>query len=363
MTPIVLRLLCGAVLAPLLAGCVSGAGNVHYDPRKPHHTVEGFQNLDPEVRPGRGYWRWQWERKTRGLPPPAAPSHRHWRVAPDLAQLHAPGGNPSVTWIGHATLLFRLGGLNVLTDPHFSERASPVGFAGPRRHHAPGVSLAALPRIDVVLISHNHYDHLDAASVDALHGRFGESLRFFVPLGLKPWFERRGVTNVAELDWWEQAEAGALRFTLTPAQHWSGRGLFDRNRTLWGGWAVRAPDANVYFAGDTGYSKHFLEIGRRLGPFDFAAIPIGAYAPAWFMAPQHVDPAQALQIHRDVGARQSIGIHWGVFELADDALDEPPRVLVAARDAAGIPEQAFSVFRIGETRRLPLAATRLSQAE
>lgn len=360
---VVRRFLYGIALAPALTSCAADADNIHYDPHKRHHTTEGFQNHDPEARPGRGFWRWQWERRVRGLPSPPSPSHRDWRVAPDLAQLHSPASNPSVTWIGHATLLLRLGGLNVLTDPHFSERASPVGFAGPGRHHPPGVALRELPQVDVIVISHNHYDHLDAASVEALHARFGDALRFLVPLGLRPWFERRGVTNVAEFDWWEETAVGGVRFTFTPAQHWSGRSLFDRNRTLWGGWAIRAPDANVYFAGDTGYSKDFREIGRRLGPFDFAAIPIGAYEPAWFMGPQHTDPAQALQIHRDVGARQSIGIHWGVFELADDALDAAPQALAGARDAAAVSERAFFVLKVGETRRIPYAATRLSQAE
>ncbi|HMM46369.1 MAG TPA: MBL fold metallo-hydrolase [Thiobacillaceae bacterium] len=363
MKHVVRRFLYGIALAPALVGCTGGAGNIYHDPHKRHHTAEGFQNLDAAARLGRGFWRWQWERKTRGLPRPPAPSHRNWRVAPDLAALHSPVSNPSVTWIGHATLLLRLGGLNVLTDPHFSERASPVGFAGPRRYHPPGLALAELPQIDVVVISHNHYDHLDAASVDALHAHFGEALRFLVPLGLKPWFERRGITNVAEFDWWDETVVDGVYFVLTPAQHWSGRGLFDRNRTLWGGWAIRASDANVYFAGDTGYSKGFTEIGRRLGPFDFAAIPIGAYAPAWFMGPQHVDPAQALQIHRDVGARQSMGIHWGVFELADDALDAAPQALADAREAAAIPEQAFYVLKIGETRRIPYAATHLSETK
>lgn len=346
------RFLSGVACVLLLTSC-AGGGNPHYDPQQPHHTQDGFQNLDPEVRPGRGFWRWQWERKTRGLPPPPAAAHRDWRVAPDLALVQSPAANPSVTWIGHATLLLRIGGLNVLTDPHFSERASPVSFAGPKRYQPPGVALADLPQIDAVVISHNHYDHLDVASVEALYARFGDALQFFVPLGLKSWFEKRGVTNVVELDWWEGAAIGDVRFTLTPAQHWSARSPFDRNRTLWGGWAIRAPDVSVYFAGDTGYSEDFKEIGRRLGPFDFAAIPIGAYAPPWFMGPQHVDPSQALQIHRDVGARASLGIHWGVFELADDALDEAPHVLARARDAAGVAEQEFFVLKIGETRRIP----------
>jgi N-acyl-phosphatidylethanolamine-hydrolysing phospholipase D len=336
----------------LLANCAGVPQNAYYDPAKPHHTPSGFRNLDPAARIGQGFLRWQWERRLSGLPKPPEAAHRGWRVAPDLAQLRSPAVNPSVTWIGHATVLLRLGGLNVLTDPHFSERASPVSFAGPKRYHPPGVALADLPEIHAVVISHSHYDHLDVDSVRQLHERSGGTLHFFVPLGLKAWFADLGINSVSELDWWEQAEIRGVRFTLTPAQHWSARGLFDRNRTLWGGWAISAPDLNFYFVGDTGYTPDFREIGRRLGPFDLAALPIGAYAPRWFMRAQHVDPAEALRIHRDLGARHSLGVHWGAFEMADEALDAPPRALAAARRDAGMDESEFFVLRVGETRRL-----------
>jgi N-acyl-phosphatidylethanolamine-hydrolysing phospholipase D len=338
--------------ALLLAGCASPYQNPYYDPQKPHHTSEGFQNLDPDARISEGFLSWQWQRRQDGLPKPPDPAHRDWRVVPDLALLHAPSGKPSVTWIGHATLLLRLGGLNILTDPHFSERASPVGFAGPKRFHPPGVALADLPEIHAVVISHSHYDHLDVDSVRQLHQRGGGKLQFFVPLGLKPWFAELGIDEVTELDWWQHVELDGVRFTLTPLQHWSARSLGDRNRTLWGGWAITAPDLNIFFAGDTGYSADFVEIGRRLGPFDLAALPIGAYEPRWFMRRQHVEPAQALQIHRDIRARQSLGVHWGVFEMADESLDEPPRALAAAREAAGMAESEFFVLRVGETRRI-----------
>lgn len=338
--------------ALLLAGCASPYQNPYYDPQKPHHTSEGFQNLDPDARISEGFLSWQWQRRQDGLPKPPDPAHRDWRVVPDLALLHAPSGKPSVTWIGHATLLLRLGGLNVLTDPHFSERASPVGFAGPKRFHPPGVALADLPEIHAVVISHNHYDHLDVDSVRQLHQRSGGKLQFFVPLGLKPWFAELGIDEVTELDWWQHVELDGVRFTLTPLQHWSARSLGDRNRTLWGGWAITAPELNFFFAGDTGYSADFVEIGRRLGPFDLAALPIGAYEPRWFMGRQHVDPEQALQIHRDIRARQSLGVHWGVFEMADESLDEPPRALAAARGAAGMAESEFFVLRVGETRQI-----------
>jgi L-ascorbate metabolism protein UlaG (beta-lactamase superfamily) len=334
----------------LVTGCAGLQQNPYYDPAKPHHTPAGFRNPDPGAQKAGGFWRWQWERRQAGLPKPPDPAHRDWRVSPDLALLTTPAGNPGVTWIGHATLLVRLGGLNVLTDPHFSGRASPVAFAGPKRYQPPGVALDDLPQIHAVVISHSHYDHLDVDSVRQLHARSGGALRFFVPLGLKPWFAELGIDNVTELDWWEHVELGGVRFTLTPAQHWSARGLFDRNRTLWGGWAILASDFNFYFAGDTGYSADFGEIGRRLGPFDLAAIPIGAYEPRWFMRIQHVDPAEALRIHQDLGARQSLGVHWGTFEMSDEALDVPPRELAAARREAGLSEGEFFVLRVGETR-------------
>jgi len=336
----------------LLAGCTGLYQNPYYDPAKPHHTPTGFRNLDPDARIGQGFARWQWERWLSQLPMPPDAAHHEWRVAPDLALLHAPAGNPSVTWIGHATVLLRLGELNILTDPHFSERASPVSFAGPKRYHPPGVALADLPEIHAVVISHSHYDHLDVDSVRQLHQRSGGTLHFFVPLGLKPWFAELGIDTVTELDWWEQGEIKGVRFTLTPVQHWSARGLFDRNHTLWGGWAISAPELNFFFVGDTGYSTDFREIGRRLGPFDFAALPIGAYEPRWFMRAQHVDPAEALRVHHDVRARQSLGVHWGTFEMSDDALDEASRALAAARHEVGMDDAEFFVLRVGETRRI-----------
>ena len=336
----------------LLANCAGVRQNAYYDPAKPHHSPSGFRNLDPDARIGQGFLRWQWERRLSGLPKPPEAAHRGWRVAPDLALLRAPAVNPSVTWIGHATVLVRLGGINVLTDPHFSERASPVSFAGPKRYQPPGVALEDLPEIHAVVISHSHYDHLDVDSVRQLHARSSGTLRFFVPLGLKPWFAELGIDNVIELDWWEHVELGGVRFTLTPAQHWSARGLFDRNQTLWGGWAIQASEFKFFFAGDTGYSADFVQIRRRLGPFDLAAIPIGAYEPRWFMRIQHVDPAEALAIHQDLGARQSLGVHWGTFEMSDEALDVPPRELAAARREVGMNENEFFVMRVGETRLL-----------
>ncbi|MDB5985312.1 MAG: hypothetical protein JWR16_365 [Nevskia sp.] len=260
----------------------------------------------------------------------------------------------SLTWIGHASFLLQLGGLNVLTDPHFTARASPFSFAGPRRLAAPGLQLHELPSIDLVLISHNHYDHLDEGSVRRLASDHPQAT-FVVPLGLAAWFRQRHIERVVELAWWESAPIGSAAVSSVPVQHFSGRGLHDRNATQWCGLVLEVAGYKVFFAGDTGYSKDFADIGARFAPFDLALLPIGAYDPRWFMAPVHVNPEEAVQIHRDIGSRLSVAMHWGTFRLTAEALDEPPQRLIAALAAAGIEAQDFLVFRHGETRVLPFA--------
>ena len=357
-------LFCGLLMAALASALVACTNLERQpDPAKPHHRAGGFQNNYQAFEPkGLGdLLRWRWDAWRQGLPP--APSNLVPVVAPDLAfvQANARAGaamQPAVTWIGHATALVQAGGLNVLTDPIFSERASPLSFIGPQRAQPPGLSLAQLPRIDVVLVSHNHYDHLDAPSVASLNRQVGGPPLFIVPLGLKAWLAERGITNAVELDWWQSHRIGSTELLLAPVQHWSGRGLHDRMHTLWGGFAVFSPGLHWYFSGDTGYSKDFADLRQRLatrpggGDIDLALIAVGAYAPRWFMASQHVNPAEAVMIHRDLGARQSLGIHWGTFELTDEALDEPPRALATARTAAGLAADAFFVLAVGETRKL-----------
>ena len=350
----------------LLPLCCTAAG-----PTPSHHRANGFQNNYLEFEPkGLGaLLRWQLDAARDGLP--AAPRTATPRVPPDLTFIHANAGagramQPAITWIGHATMLAQFGGLNFITDPIFSQRASPVSFAGPKRHVAPGLALSELPHIDVVLISHNHYDHLDDASVRALAAQAGGAPLFVVPLGIKAWMLERGITNVVELDWWQshpvQSRDGStapVDVVLTPVQHWSGRGLNDRLATLWGGYAVFAPDLHLFFTGDTGYSKDFSDIRERFaqrqaagGGFDIALIALGAYEPRWFMATQHVNPSEAVQIHLDLNAKRSVGVHWGTFELTDESLDDPPRRLVDARLDKGVAEDFFFVMAIGQTRRL-----------
>jgi N-acyl-phosphatidylethanolamine-hydrolysing phospholipase D len=358
-----------AALLCALAACTSVSP--YYDPAQPHRTARGFENNYHRFEPKglAAVLRWRLAAWRDGLPRP--PRVATPQVAADLAFIHSnaqagTGMQPAVTWIGHASVLAQLGGLNVLTDPIFSQRASPLAFVGPRRQVPPGVTLGDLPHIDVVLISHDHYDHLDAASIDALARQPGGAPLFVVPLGVARWFADRGIAGAIELDWWQSRTVagpmGAVEVALTPAQHWSGRGLADRKKTLWGGYAVFAPDCHLYYSGDSGYSPDFADIRARYagrqrpaqgGGFDLAILSIGAYEPRWFMREQHADPAEMVQIQRDLGAKRSLGVHWGTFQLSDESLDAPPPAYAAARRAAGLADDAAFVLAIGETRRLP----------
>ena len=253
--------------------------------------------------------------------------------------------NPSVSWIGHATLYVRLGELSFLTDPMYSERASPVAFAGPKRLVVPGVPLAALPALDFVLLSHDHYDHTDLPTLRIIAAR---GIPCVVPTGMGELVRRVG-GRVVELGWWESVKLGELQLHCVPAQHFSGRGLTDRNRRLWAGWVVAGAARRFYFAGDTGYFPGLAEIAGRLGPIDLAAIPIGAYLPTAMMSRIHLNPEEAVRVASDLGARQVVGMHWGTFDLADEPLDEPPRRFLAAAARQGFADRAF-IMRVGETR-------------
>jgi len=349
----------------MLASCAS-AGEQNA-PAEPQREAPHYQNNYIEFQP-KGLaklMQWKLEAMRQGLPrPPVSPIPA---VSPnlDFIRSNATAGSamaPAITWIGHATVLAQLGGLNVLTDPIFSERASPLSYLGPKRAQPPGVALAHLPRIDLVLISHNHYDHLDQASVRALNAQPGGPPLFIVPRGNGAWMAQAGIDNVVELGWWQSHRIGAVEVVMTPVQHWSGRTLSDRLATLWGGYAVFAPDLHLYYAGDTGYSRDFAGTRERFasrqsasqgGGFDVALIPIGGYEPRWFMQDQHVNPAEAVRIHVDLNAKRSVGVHWGTFELTDESLDEPPQKLAEERKAQGVADDDFSVLAIGATRRIP----------
>ncbi len=247
---------------------------------------------------------------------------------------------PSLTWVGHATYLVQLAGMSILTDPVLSERVVVV-----ERNVAPGLTHETLPKIDVVTISHNHFDHLDLPTLKKL----GPGVRYVVPLGLKEWLNRRGFPDVVELNWWESTTVGGLTVTLVPSQHWSRRSLLDTDETLWGGFVMTGDGRRVYHAGDTAYFSGFKQIGERCGPIDAALLPIGAYDPRWFMKPQHMNPDDAVQAFVDLGARRFFAMHWGTFKLTDEPLDEPPartRQLWAER---GLDPAALAIPAIGET--------------
>jgi L-ascorbate metabolism protein UlaG (beta-lactamase superfamily) len=337
------------IAAGLLAGCHH---NPYYNPALPHHTPDGFQNrYSQEPKPG--FWSliaWKWEAWWQGLPKEPEGGYHPVVLKPDAAALQARTVNPSVTWIGHATLLVQMGGLNILTDPHFGDRASPFDWIGPTRRVPPALTIEELPHIDLVVISHNHYDHLDRDTVVRLNAQPGAPPRFLVPLGNQPWFEGQGIRNVREMDWWETEEYRGVRAILVPVHHWSARTRFDTNETLWGGWVLGDAGFQFLFVGDTGYSRDFQDIRERLGPMDLAALPIGAYEPRWFMKSMHVNPEEAVRIHQDLGTRFSLAMHWGTFPLSDEPIDEPPRRLAEALRQAGIPPERFFVMRHGETR-------------
>ena len=266
---------------------------------------------------------------------------------------HVDPGTVAISFINHATLLLRFRGAVVLTDPIFSRRCSPVSWAGPQRARPPGIALADLPSPDVVLISHNHYDHMDLPSLLALQERHAP--RFVTTLGNARTLAKLGIA-ATECDWWQEVSLGPLRITATPARHFSARTPFDRNRTLWAGFMVNCGEGQVLFAGDSAAGSHWHDIAARLGPPDVALLPIGAYEPRWFMSAAHMNPEEAVQAHMALGARRSVGMHFGTFQLTDEAIDAPLEALARARQEAGVTSGAFTTQGFGQTRIYDLAA-------
>jgi len=258
-------------------------------------------------------------------------------------------GMPTVTWIGHATVLVQMQGITFLTDPTWSNRPSPVPMIGPRRFVEPGLDFDDLPPIDFVVISHNHYDHLDLPTLKRLAKRQPETV-FFVPLGNAALLQKNQISNVKALDWGERIRFKEVVIHCLPAQHWSKRSLADDRRTLWSSWAVTGADRRFYFAGDTGYFPEFKTIGDALGPFDLVAMPIGAYAPRAMMKQSHMNPEEAIQAALDLNAKQTLGIHFGTFDLSDEPLSEPPRRFKAAAKNNQLDLNQAWIFDIGETR-------------
>ncbi len=312
----------------------AGARSDHFD---------GQQFFNPGARAGRSFaafLAWQITRRSRPWP--------RWRDYPPSSGLPALApGEFSVTFVNHVTFLIQLGGLNVLTDPVYSERASPLRWAGPRRVHAPGLPFEQLPSIDLVFVSHNHYDHMDIATLKRLSA--AHAPLFLTGLGNGEFLRQLGITPVVELDWWEQTSLRGVRLCFTPAQHWSSRGRGGKNRTLWGGLWLATDRHQLYFAADTGYSHWFSELRHRYGAPELALLPIGAYAPRWFMRDQHMNPEEAVRAHRDLGAGVSVATHFGCFRLTDEGIDDPIRELERACEAHGVEPGSFRVPRPGET--------------
>jgi L-ascorbate metabolism protein UlaG (beta-lactamase superfamily) len=332
------------LLVVLAAVAAAGAEPIPGEPS--HHVEGGFRNDDPAVHraSGAARFRFMWSRawaSARSIDVP--------RAANDGAALRANVTDPTVTWIGHATVLVQLQGNNLLTDPHWGERASPVSWAGPKRLQPPGLAFESLPPIHVELVSHDHYDHLDLGTVRRLAASHDPV--FVVPLGLKGWLEERGISRVVELDWWGVYEHRGLRIVCTPAQHFSQRSLWDSNTRLWASWAMLGADRRFYFSGDTGYFDAFREIGGRLGPFDLTAMAIGAYMPPSIMRSIHLTPEQAVQAHEDLRGKTLVGIHWGTFDLAEEPLEEPPARMLAEASRRGLPAERAWILKLGETRR------------
>ncbi len=261
----------------------------------------------------------------------------------------------TVTFVGHSTFVLQTRVATILTDPMFSERASPLSFLGPRRVRQPAVTLDQVPAIDIVLLSHNHYDHCDRASLRYLARRFNPLL--VTPLGNGRLARRAGFRRVEELDWWAASREAPFPLSVTPAQHFSARTPFDRNRALWGGFMMEIDGRRLFFAGDSGYASHFRAVRARHGDSDLALLPIGAYEPRWFMQDLHMNPAEAVQAHLDLGSSLSIGMHFGTFRLTAEGIDEPLADLEQARRDRGVAPDAFRTLDFGESLHLRSAAS------
>ena len=337
------------IAAGLLISCTA---NPHYDPTKAHHTKSGFKNIYYEDN--KGLWallKWRWQKLFKHSPDP---DDYHFETdTRHHAFLKNNTEKQTLTWIGHATFLIQFAGLNILTDPQFSNRASPVSWAGPKRVVPPAMKIKDLPEIDAVVISHDHYDSLDTASVIGLaKHNHRHPITFIVPLGMKQWFDDLHLKSiqVVELDWEQSHTINDVTFTAEPCQHWGKRTLFDTNQRLWASWVIEAKGNRIFFAGDTGYSPLSKQIGNKYGEFQLALLPIGAYEPRWFMKAYHVNPDESVKIHMDIHSKYSVAMHWGTFILTDEPLDEPPRKLSEALQKYKIPESNFVVFKHGETR-------------
>jgi len=323
-------------------------------PGKPmHHTSEGFQNNPYHLSSGNTGVLFILRRVWYSLFPKEMGSHYQLSESENLEQLHASNKNSALTWLGHASFLIRLDGKNILSDPHLTDWAGPIEGFGPKRYTPPGISIENLPPIDIIVISHNHYDHLSKHTLERLPNK--ADIEIVVPLGMKPFFLDIGYTRVTELDWHESIELGSIKLSAVPSVHHSGRGLFDKNEMLWAAWVIQSQKKKLFFAGDTAYSESiFRDIGKNYGPFDWALVPIGAYSPIELLKQNHVIPEEAVQLGKDIQAKNLVAMHWGTFNLSDEPPDEPPRLFELAGKRLGYSAESLWVMNIGETRNLSL---------
>ncbi len=324
------------------------------DTKRPsHHTDTGFENRHPLPEGKKSFFTF-FKRRFFGEEDWPKAKHQHGKTpheAPDLAAIHNPDPTQlQVTWIGHATVLVQYSGLNILTDPVFAKRASPFRYVGPKRYSQPGLRIDQLPKLDLVLLSHNHYDHFDLASLR----KIGNDPRYILPLKNGTLLQKAGIApkNYDEMDWDQSLSHGDVTITHVPSNHWSSRTTKDRKEMLWGGYILEFADGyKFYFVGDTGWNERlFTEMGAQYGPFDFGLIPIGAYEPRDFMRNAHTNPEEAVQIMQVMGVKQALAIHWGTFVLTSEPVDEPPVRLASACDAAAIVKGDFIAPPIGATR-------------
>ena len=340
-----LRLFLALLLGPLLMSCTSSSG--FKGQPSDHFDGKHFSNRQPMDKSLGDLMKLGWGSLTK------AEEWPEWiDIEPQVVTQARVNEGISLTFVNHATFLIQVDGLNILTDPVYSERVSPFQWAGPKRVHAPGIALADLPPIDVILISHNHYDHLDKATLKTLIAKQEKPPLLLAGLGNGPLLATLGDSDHRDLDWEEGVSHEGVEFLFTECRHRSGRGLADQMTTLWGSFVIKTSEGNLYFAGDTGYGPHLKETGARHGPFALALLPIGAYEPRWFMKDVHLNPDEAVLAHRELDSDFSIGIHFGTFQLTYEAIDQPVMDLQKALASHAVPAADFQVMQVGETREL-----------